>query len=77
MDLGDGGCSGLDLDTEISIYDTDGITELVADEDDGVGWCSLASITASAAGTYYVRAASSSLYAPNDVFNYLLLISIQ
>ena len=66
------------LDSEVEIYDTDGATSLAFDEDvSGSNWCSLATTTVTADGTYFVRAASSQQYAANDQFAYALVVTVE
>ena len=54
---------GLDMDTVLHLYGTDGSTELAYDDDDGVGLASHIDWPPPAAGTYYV------LVAPYDEYS--------
>lgn len=66
------------IDTEIEIYDTDGTTSLAFNDDIGSSnYCSRASATAAAAGTYFVRVAASTQYCANCTFDYGMTIGIQ
>ena len=56
-------------DTYLRLYDTDGVTQLAFDDDDGVGSASLIEWTAPADGTYYVQVAD---FGDDDVGTYTL-----
>jgi hypothetical protein len=75
-DIGNGQCANLSIDSEVEIYGTDGTTSLAFNEDYGNDYCSLATATGLAAGTYYVRVASSQQYAPTGTFMYQLKITL-
>ena len=77
LDLGNGDCANLVLDSEVEIFGTDGTTSLAFDDDGGAGFCSLATATTLAAGTYYVRVRSSQQFAPTDTFSYQLKLTVQ
>ncbi|MEJ7730080.1 MAG: pre-peptidase C-terminal domain-containing protein [Polyangiaceae bacterium] len=69
-------CTSQSADTFITIYAADGTTVLDTDEDGGDGYCSAASATALAAGTYYVRVQGSPSYAFFDQMAYQLDITV-
>lgn len=75
-DGGTGDCAGFVIDSEVEIYDTDGTTSLLFNDDTVNDFCSLASLTGLPAGTYYVRAAASQVWTPNDTFSYVLNITV-
>lgn len=56
-------------DTQIRIYDTDGTTQLVFNDDGGTGLYSLATLTVTVDGTYYVKV---NPYGASNVGDYLL-----
>jgi hypothetical protein len=67
------------IDSEIEIYDTDGSTSLEFNEDINAftNYCSSASTTVSASGTYYVRVAASAQYCDDCLFDYGTSITVQ
>lgn len=75
VDLGNGTCAANQLDSELRIFDVDGVTEVAFDDDGGGGWCSMVSFTAPADGLYYVRVASSQQFDPTGTFPYQLLLT--
>ena len=81
-DNGTGGCLRPALDSQITIYGTDGTTVLVMptgtaeDIDQSTNWCSRATTAAlTTAGTYFVKVQSSVTYAPMDTFVYGLVLT--
>ena len=65
------------IDSEVEIYDTDGTTSLAYNDDVGLGYyCSGASATVSAAGTYYVRAAGSADFCADCTYDYSVTIDV-
>lgn len=76
---GNSGSIGAYIDSEMEIYDTDGVTSLDFNEDiDSTNnYCSSLQVTVPAAGTYYVRVSSSTFYAPDGTFDYTLVIDVQ
>lgn len=80
QDLGDGACAAGALDSEIEIYATNGTTSLAQNDDIDAAngdYCSLATATGLAAGTYYVRVSASQMFSPDSVFLYKLAITVQ
>ncbi len=76
-DGGTGACANQFIDSEVEIYDTDGTTSLASNDDiDLTNYCSVTQLTGLAAGTYFVRAASSQTYDPTGTFNYVLVIAV-
>jgi hypothetical protein len=61
VDLGTGACAAKGEDTKLEIYDTDGTTVIDSNDDGGAGYCSLLTVPALKAGTYYVRVFASDL----------------
>jgi len=58
LDLGDGACAMLELDSSLELLTQEG--ELVdLDDDGGIGFCSALVVSGLAAGTYFVRIAAS------------------
>jgi cysteine-rich repeat protein len=72
LDLGDGSCSQLLLDSLVEILGSDG-SVLASDNDSGPGYCSVTTAGGLAAGTYYVRVRSA---AASATFPYRLNIAI-
>jgi hypothetical protein len=70
------GCEDLVTDSEVDILDTDGTTSLAFNDDDAATFCSLATAVAPSSGTFFVRAASSSFFAPDDEFAYQLVVTV-
>jgi hypothetical protein len=64
------------IDTEIWLYEDDGVTDIAFNDDDGTSFCSLIGVTLDA-GDYRVRVLSSQLYAPESTFDYRLDIEIE
>lgn len=66
------------VDTEVAILDVDGTTVLAQNDDLGfTSYCSVASASGLAAGTYYVRAAASASFCAGCTFAYALAIDVQ
>ncbi|MDC0676435.1 pre-peptidase C-terminal domain-containing protein [Sorangium atrum] len=63
------------IDSYIEILGNDGTTVLASDDDSGVGYCSYASLTDLAAGTYYVRLRAAPLV-PDATFFYRLNVTL-
>ncbi|WP_438030992.1 DUF4215 domain-containing protein [Sorangium sp. So ce233] len=74
-DNGTDACMNGLLDSHIEILGDDGTTVIVADDDTGVGYCSYASASDLAAGTYYVRIRAADLV-PNATFFYRLNVTV-
>ena len=74
-DLGVGLCDAFTLDSEVEIYDSNGVS--IAFNDDDYTFCSTAVATVTTSGTYYVRVASSQVYWPQGEFGYGLEITQQ
>lgn len=77
-DTGAGDCPMRLIDSELAIYGTDGVTVLVSNDDidPALNWCSSATATGLAAGTYYVRVAASSVFAAMTTFDYVLEVVV-
>lgn len=77
-DVGNGECVANAIDSEVQIYAPDGTTSLVYNDDDPPHYCSLATATNLAAGTYFVRV-SESQYSPSpgSTFSYRLAVVVQ
>jgi len=77
--------NGLDLcgpsgsiDSEIQIYDTDGVTSLAYNSDiNFANYCSTASATGLAAGTYFVRTSALAFWCAGCTYRYRLLIDVR
>ena len=66
------------IDTEIEVFDTDGTTSLVFNDDvSGNNYCSTASFTAPAAGTYFVRVSASNQFCAACTFDYGVSVEIE
>lgn len=61
--------------TEIEIYDQDGVTSLAYNDDNGADYCSLATASNLPAGTYYVRVAASAA-SSSATFAYNLNVTV-
>jgi cysteine-rich repeat protein len=72
LDLGDGSCSHLLLDSLVEILAPDG-SVLASDNDSGPGYCSVTTAGGLAAGTYYVRVRSA---AASATFPYRLNVAV-
>lgn len=71
-----GGPPGLN-DSEVEILDSAGTQLAFNDDESNTNWCSVATATAPADGTYYIRAATSAQYCPGCIFDYTLLVDVQ
>ncbi len=65
------------IDTEVSILDSDGSTVLATNDDFGGNYCSSTFVGGLQAGTYYVRTKASTAYCPSCLFNYSVTINTQ
>ncbi|WP_437825232.1 pre-peptidase C-terminal domain-containing protein [Sorangium sp. So ce1153] len=74
-DNGTDACANGLLDSYIEILGDDGATVLASDDDGGIGYCSYASVTDLAAGTYHVRVRAADLV-PNATFFYRLNVTV-
>jgi cysteine-rich repeat protein len=74
-DNGTGACMAGLLDSYIEILGANGSTVLQADDDTGLGYCSFASATGLAAGTYFVKIRSAPLV-PDATFFYRLDVTL-
>ncbi|NQY92445.1 MAG: hypothetical protein HRT46_12435 [Deltaproteobacteria bacterium] len=74
-DLNDGWCATRRLDSVLDVYDTDGVTILLTDDDGGDNLCSRAIVPELPPGTYYV-AVRSLPGADNETFPYRVRINI-
>lgn len=74
-----GYASCVSTDTQVTIFDTDGTTQLAYDDDDGLSTCSYANpfddtaLANMAGGTYYILVND---YSNDDTGNYTLLITV-
>jgi cysteine-rich repeat protein len=70
---------GGDIDTEIEIYDTNGTSSLVFNDDINfsTNYCSSAGYTSAAGGTYFVRVSNSSGFCDDCLFDYGVIIGIE
>lgn len=77
----DGGttaCENHDIDTEVEIYAPNGTTSLAFNEDISMAdHCSQATASNLAAGMYFVRAAASEMYDPDNTFVFQLIVTVQ
>lgn len=77
----DGGttaCEDNAIDSEVEIYAPNGTTSLAFNEDISIAdYCSQATASNLAAGTYFVRASSSVMYQPDATFVYQLVVTVQ
>jgi len=78
-DFGDGACDALELDSEITIFGTNGTTRIGnnddADGDGGtLGFCSHLDVTANATGDFFVCVTS---HGAGSRFVYQLLVDVQ
>jgi hypothetical protein len=78
-DFGSGGCADLDIDTEVTLLDVDGTTELANNDDiNNNNFCSLATTTVAADGTYFIKVNLSPLGDPAAPgFAYELKVTVQ
>ena len=77
-DVLSGDCAGSRIDTEVQILDTDGTTELAFNDDvdePNANYCSSATATNLAAGTYFVRISASKMYCASCKMPYTLTVS--
>lgn len=72
-DVGNGACGAQEMDSEVEIYATDGVTSLAYDDDSGTGLCSQATAANLPAGAYFVRVGTP----VGDVFAYKLQVVVQ
>jgi hypothetical protein len=63
-DVGSKDCAFGALDTQLALFDTDGATQLVLDDNSSAGNCSFAFVKNRTAGTYFVRVSASNANAP-------------
>jgi cysteine-rich repeat protein len=75
-DTGTGLCAMNQLDSYVEILDPTGNTVLVEDDDSGIGYCSYATRSGLAAGTYYVRVKAAPFQA-SATFLYSLTLTTQ
>jgi hypothetical protein len=73
LDLGDGSCAQFRLDSLVEILAPDGGSVLGSDNDSGAGFCSVATATGLAAGTYFVRVRAA---AASATFPYKLNVAV-
>jgi hypothetical protein len=73
------GVPGVEIDTEIEIFDTDGTSSLVFNDDINftTNYCSQASYTSAAGRTYFLRVSNSSDFCPLCLFDYGVTIGIE
>jgi len=66
------------IDSELEIYDTDGVTSLAfnADINPVTNYCSAISLTGLAAGTYYIRTAALFFWCSGCTYRYRLLLDV-
>jgi hypothetical protein len=70
--------TGGEIDSVIEILDTDGMTSLANNDDiSDDNWCSRATATVPANGTYYVRAAASPAFCAGCTFDYSISVAVQ
>jgi hypothetical protein len=62
--VGSKDCAFGALDTQMALFDTDGATQLVLDDNSSAGNCSFAFVKNRTAGTYFVRVSASNANAP-------------
>ncbi|WP_437642263.1 DUF4215 domain-containing protein [Sorangium sp. So ce854] len=74
-DNGTEACMNGRLDSYIEILGDDGATVLASDDDSGVGYCSSASATGLAGGTYHVRVRAAEIV-PDATFFYRLNVTL-
>ena len=72
-DMNTGSCTGLSLDTVVSLFDTDGVTSLGSDDDGGPGLCSDLSASVPTDGTYF---AQLNEFDNDDVRGYATVVTI-
>lgn len=77
----DGGtmdCENHAIDSEVEIYAANGTTSLAFNDDISLSdYCSQATASNLAGGTYYVRAAASAMFSPDSTFLYQLVVTVQ
>ncbi len=72
-----GDCAARSLDSELEIFDTDGVTSLTFNDDiSQTNYCSTTTASGLSAGTYFVRVGSSKEFAPFSVFPYQLNVTV-
>ena len=78
-DLENGQCLGLVIDSDVTIFDRNGTTQLAFNDDINAqtNFCSRASAVAAVPGTYFIRVRSSVAFQPNGLFDYRALITLQ
>lgn len=63
IDIGDGACAALQINTVLQVLAADGTTVLAEDDDGGEGYCSRAVLPKLSVGNYFVRVIASPLSA--------------
>jgi hypothetical protein len=75
-DIGNLDCANFVIDPEVEIFGTDGVSSLAYNDDFGADYCSEATASGRAAGTYFVRVSASS-FSPSSTFLYRLNLTVQ